>query len=315
VIGENPIQSGRCPTSAEVDEKLELLVQDIFLTKTAGLADIVFPASASWCESEGTVTSSERRVQRVRKALDPPGSARDDIAILGDLARRLGHDWGQPSAEAVWDELRGLSSWHRGMSYARLEALNVSGLPDEQHPGSPLLHDRLLKDPIEGPPAPFMPVEFVPPVDTLSAEFPIRLTTGRRLESFNTGVQTGGYRSPLHRGESLDLCREDAERLGVEEGEVVRIVSRRGSIEAPVRMDHSLKPGLAFMTLHFPDEVETNILTIDAWDPKSGTAEFKATAIRVEKLGGGSGAGRVRSRPSEARAARANGAGPWGPRK
>jgi predicted molibdopterin-dependent oxidoreductase YjgC len=288
VVGENPIQAeADAHRVKKLMRDLELLiVQDIFLTKTAEMADVVFPASASWCESEGTVTSSERRVQRVRKALDPPGQARDDIRILCDLAKRLGKDWGEPTAEAVWDELRGLSTWHRGMTYARLEALN--GLqwpcPDENHPGSPLLHDRLWKDPIEGAPAPFMPVEFVPPVDQLSAEFPIRLTTGRRLESFNTGVQTGGYNSPLHRGESLDLCHEDADSLGVREGEVVRIVSRRGAIEAPVHLDDSLKPGLAFMTLHFPDQVETNILTIDAWDPKSGTAEFKATAIRVEKI-------------------------------
>jgi formate dehydrogenase major subunit len=289
VIGENPVQSEADATRVrKLMEGLELLVvQDIFLTKTAEIADVVLPASASWCESEGTVTSSERRVQRVRKALNPPGAARDDVDILCDLARRFGRDWGHPSAEDVWNELRSLSSWHRGMSYARLEALN--GLqwpcPDETHPGSPLLHDRLWKDPIEGPRAPFMPVEFAPPTEALSAEFPIRLTTGRRLESFNTGVQTGGYHSPLHRGESLDLCREDAARLGVADGEVVRIVSRRGSIEAPVRLDAALRPGLAFMTLHFPDEVETNILTIDSWDPKSGTAEFKAAAIRVEKLG------------------------------
>ena len=288
ILGENPMQS---EADAQRTRKLLtgvdlMIVQDIFLTKTAEVADVVLPAAASWCESEGTVTSSERRVQRVRKALDPPGDARDDIDILCALAKRLGRDWGTPTAEAVWDELRRVSKWHRGMSYARLEALN--GLqwpcPDETHPGSPTLHTRLWNDPVEGMPAPFMPVKNAPPVDTLSPEFPIRLTTGRRLDSFNTGVQTGGYTSPLRRGESLDICREDAETLGVADGEVVRIVSRRGSVEAPVRFDQSLRPGLAFMTLHFPDQVETNILTIDAVDPKSGTAEFKASAIRVEKL-------------------------------
>ena len=295
VIGENPIQSeADAQRAGRLLNGLDhVIVQDIFLTKTAAMADVVFPAAASWCESEGTVTSSERRVQRVRKALDPPGGARDDIDILCDLARRLGTDWGHPTAQQIWDELRGLSAWHGGMSYARLEALN--GLqwpcPDEQHPGSPLLHDRLWREPVEGPPAPFVPVEFEPPVDTLDADFPIRLTTGRRLESFNTGVQTGGYTSPLRRGESLEICREDAERLGVREGELVRIVSRRGAIEAPVRFDEGLRPGLAFMTLHFPDEVFTNVITIDAVDPKSGTAEFKATAIRVEKIAAPVGAG------------------------
>jgi predicted molibdopterin-dependent oxidoreductase YjgC len=288
VLGENPMQSEADAKKARrLLEGLELLiVQDIFLTKTAEVADVVFPAGASWCESEGTVTSSERRVQRVRKALDPPGNARDDLDILSDLAARLGRGWGKPSAEELWDELRALSPWHRGMSYERLEKLN--GLqwpcPDESHPGSPLLHDRLWQDPVVGPRAPFTAVEFAPPVDTLTDDFPMRLTTGRRLDSFNTGVQTGGYTSPLRRCESLDLHPDDAVRLDVSEGEVVRVVSRRGAIETAVHLDEGLQPGLAFMTLHFPDEVETNILTIDAVDPKSGTAEFKAAAVRVEKL-------------------------------
>jgi formate dehydrogenase major subunit len=118
----------------------------------------------------------------------------------------------------------------------------------------------------------------------LTEEFPMRLTTGRRLDSFNTGVQSGGYSSPLRFGETIDLAPEDGERLGVGEGERVRIVSRRGAVLAPVRFDRGLRPGLAFMTLHFPDEVDTNVLTIDATDPKSGTAEFKASAIRIERL-------------------------------
>ena len=288
VLGENPAQSEADATrTARLLGGLDhLIVQDIFLTRTAELAHVVFPAAASWCESEGTVTSSERRVQRVRKALNPPGDARDDVEILCDLARRLGQDWGRPSAEALWNELRALSPWHGGMSYRRLE--DLGGLqwpcPDEDHPGSPFLHGRLWQDPIEGPRAPFTPVEHDPPVDELTAEFPIRLTTGRRLDAFNTGVQTGGYKSPLTAGETLDLSRDDARRLGVTSGEKVRVVSRRGAVVAPVRLDDGLRAGLAFMTFHFPDEVQTNVLTIDATDPKSGTAEFKASAIRVERL-------------------------------
>jgi anaerobic selenocysteine-containing dehydrogenase len=123
-----------------------------------------------------------------------------------------------------------------------------------------------------------------PPVDELNDEFPIRLTTGRRLDSYNTGVQTSGYTSPLRRGESIEISPEDAANLGVEEAECVLVSSRRGSVEAPVHVTAALRPGLAFMTLHFPDQVETNVLTIEATDPKSGTAEFKATAIRIEKL-------------------------------
>ncbi len=288
VIGENPAQSeADCARAVKLLDGLDhMVVQDIFLTKTAELADVVLPAAAAWCESEGTVTSSERRVQRVRKALDPPGDARDDIAILSALAGRFGCDWGTPTAEQVWNEIRGLSSWHAGMSYRRLEELD--GIhwpcPDEQHPGSLFLHGRLWEDPVGGRPAPFTPVSFEPPVDELSPEFPLRLTTGRRLDSFNTGVQTEGYASPLRQGETIDLAPGDAARLGVRNGERVRVVSRRGAVVAPARIDTGLTTGLAFMTLHFPDQVTTNLLTIDAVDPKSGTAEFKASAVRVERL-------------------------------
>ncbi len=287
-IGENPLQS-------EADQKrtrqlLEgldfLVVQDIFLTKTAELADVVLPAAASWAESEGTVTNSERRVQRVRKAMDPPGQARDDVAIIFDLANAMGAGWGTASAEAVWDEVRALSPVHAGMSYARLEAEGGLQWPcyDETHPGELFLHSRLWEDPVPGNRAPFVPVDHDPPVDRLDDDFPIRLTTGRRLDSYNTGVQTGGYTSPLRRGESLDMSPEDVAAYGLAEGERVRVVSRRGQLEVPVRTDPSLRPGLTFMTLHFQDDVATNVLTIDATDPKSGTAEFKATAIRIERL-------------------------------
>ena len=290
-IGENPAES---EADAGHARKLlgaleHLVVQDIFLTATARMADVVLPAAADWCEYEGTVTSSERRVQRVRKAIDPPGQARPDSHILCDLAGRLGHDWGRPTAEVVWDELRSVSlRWHRGMTYARLS--EHGGLqwpcPDEDHPGSPFLHGRLWEDDpaLRGDLAPFTPVEHVPPVDTLTDEFPIRLTTVRRLDAYNTGVQTGGYSSPLRRPEALSLNPADAARLGIADGERVRITSRRGSIEAPIAYDEAVRPGLASITPHFTEEVDVNVLTINAWDPKSGTAEFKATAIRVDKL-------------------------------
>jgi predicted molibdopterin-dependent oxidoreductase YjgC len=288
VIGENPVQSEADQKRARrLMEGLDfLVVQDLFLTATAEIADVVLPAGAAWAESEGTVTNSERRVQRVRKALDPPGEARPDLEIIHDLARAMGHDWGEGDAELVWDEVRSLSPVHAGMSYERLEAMGGIQWPcyDESHPGELFLHSRLWEDPVPGNRAPFVPVEHDPPVDKLSDEFPIRLTTGRRLDSFNTGVQTAGYTSPLRRGESIELSPEDAERLGMAEGERVCVISRRGQVEAPVHVDPGLRPGLAFMTLHFQDDVATNLLTIDATDPKSGTAEFKATAIRIEKL-------------------------------
>jgi predicted molibdopterin-dependent oxidoreductase YjgC len=288
VIGENPLQSeaDRHLTERRLGSLDFIVVQDIVMTATAEIADVVMPAGASWAESEGTVTNSERRVQRVRKAVDPPGEAREDLWIIYELARRMGHDWGEASAERTWDEVRAISPVHRGMTYARLEALGGIQWPcwDEEHPGELFLHSRLWEDPVPGLRAPFQPVDHDPPVDRLTDDFPIRLTTGRRLDSYNTGVQSGSYTSPLRRGESLDISPEDAASMGLADGERVRVVSRRGAVETPIRIDPSLRPGLTFMTLHFQDDVATNILTIDATDPKSGTAEFKATAIRIEKL-------------------------------
>jgi formate dehydrogenase major subunit len=295
VIGENPAQSEADVTHARhLLEGLDtLVVQDIVLTKTAQMADVVLPASASWCESEGTVTNSERRVQRVRKALDPPGSARDDIEVLLSLATRLGHDWRygddvRARAEAIWEEVRTLSPLHAGMSYARIEALGGIQWPcyrdDALEPT--FLHGRLWSDDPDarGRLAPFNVVTHELPVDELTDEYPLRLTTGRRLDSFNTGVQSSSYASPLRRGETLDLSPEDAARLEIVDGQPVRVVSRRGQLVAPARIDHGLRPGLTFMTFHFSDEVDTNVLTIDAVCPRSGTAEFKATAVRVETL-------------------------------
>ena len=291
VIGENPAQSeADAHRAQELLGGLEcLIVQDIVLTKTGEMADVVLPASATWCESDGTVTNSERRVQRVRKALNPPGQARGDIEIMFELARRLGHRWENLTAEQIWNDVRTLSPMHAGMSYARLERSGGLHWPcyDEDHPGEQFLHSRLWEEPVRGPLAPFSVVEQEPPVDVLDEDFPIRLTTGRRLDSFNTGVQTATFRSPLRRSETIDLSPEDGLRYGVSEGECVVVTSRRGSVNAPVRFDTSLRPGLAFMTLHFMDEVMTNLLTIDATDPKSGTAEFKACAIRIDKLSAG----------------------------
>ncbi len=288
VVGENPAQGEADQARAErlLTGLDHLVVQDIFLTRTAQLAEVVLPAAATLGEAAGTVTSSERRVQRVRKAYDAPGDARDDIEIVYDLARRLGHDLGSTEPEDVWNEVRSLSPWHAGMSYARLEELGGIQWPcvDEEDPGALFLHGRLWDD-VVAERAPFQVVEHDPPVDALDDDFPLRLTTGRRLESYNTGVQTGGYTSPLHvGGADILLAPEDGARYGVRDGARVRIVSRRGAVETSARYDPTLRAGLAFMNLHFPDEVATNMLTIDATDPKSGTAEFKATAIRLEPV-------------------------------
>jgi formate dehydrogenase major subunit len=289
-IGENPAES-----EADVAHARGLLagldtlvVQDIVMTRTAELASVVLPASAAWAESEGTVTSSERRVQRVRTALPPPGQARADIDIIGDLARRLaGTPWGRPTAEELWDELRSLSPMHAGMTWARLEA--EGGLqwpcPTVDHPGTEFLHAWLWEDDLGGrDPAPFSVVEHQGPVEALSEQFPLRLTTGRALDSFNTGVQSDGYAPPIRYGDALDVSPADAARLGIADGDRVRVSSARGSVAMRVRLQPDLPEGLTFTTFHFPDLVDTNVLTTDAWDPKSGTSEFKATAIRVEPI-------------------------------
>jgi len=288
VIGENPADSEADVNHARamLGRLDHLVVQDVLMTRTAQMADVVLPAALGWAETDGTVTSSERRVQRTRAAVRPPGQARKEIDIIADLADRMGADWGRPSAEELWDELRSLSPMHGGMSWERLES--EGGIqwpcPDEDHPGTPFLHGRLWERPVGGRRAPFSCVDDRPPVDGLTEEFPLRLTTGRALDSFNTGVQTGQYNSPIRSGEAIDLSAADADSLGITHGERVMVSSRRGSIEMTVAVDPDLPVGLAFTTFHFPEQADVNQLTCDVWDPKSGTSEFKAAAIRVQKL-------------------------------
>ena len=200
----------------------------------------------------------------------------------------MGHDWKYNSSEEIWDELRSLSPMHAGMSYKRLAELGGIQWPcfSEDKLEPTFLHGRLWdKDTAKrGRLAPFSVVIDDPPVEATTPEFPLRLTTGRRLDSYNTGVQTRGFDSPLRFGETIDVSPEDALRLAIKEQEIVRVSSLRGSLEVPVRIDQSLRPGLVFMSMHFPDQVNTNLITIDATDPKSGTAEFKAAAVRIERL-------------------------------
>ncbi len=288
-MGENPAESEADAAHArKVLTDLDILVvQDIVLTATAKLADVVFPSAADWCEAEGTVTNSERRVQRCRKALDPPGQAKPDLQIIAALARRMGHDWPELTGEDAWDELRSLSKMHAGMSYARLE--EHGGLqwpcPDENHPGTLILHERLWTDPLEGEPVPFSPVEWKPPLDVVDGEFPLRLTTVRLLDAYNTGVQTDVLSTaPMRDAETLRMSPEDAARLGLADGTHVRVSSRRGTIEVPISYDSALRPGLTWMTPHASEEGDVNVLTAVDWDPKSGTSEFKAVAIRVDAL-------------------------------
>jgi len=175
---------------------------------------------------------------------------------------------------------------HKGMSWKRLE--EEGGIqwpcPDESHPGSPFLHGRLWERPISGPRAPFSCVDHQPPVDELTDDFPIRLTTGRVLDSYNTGVQSGKFDSPIRSGDALEISSEDALRLNIADGETAKVSSRRGSILMRIKIDTELQVGLAFTTFHFPELADVNQLTSDAWDSKSGTSEFKAAAIKIEKI-------------------------------
>ena len=289
VIGENPADSeADIHHARKMLEGLDLLVvQDIFMTRTAEMADVVLPASIAWAESNGTVTSSERRVQRVRAAVTPPGEARDDIQIIFDIAARMGHDWGMPDSEQLWDELRSLSPMHAGMSWDRLES--EGGLqwpcPDMDHPGSPFLHSWLWADDLDGrEPAPFSALVHQGPKEELSERFPLRLTTGRALDSYNTGVQSGGYNSPIRYGDALDMNPTDATSMGIEDGETVQVSSARGTVNMAVRFQPDIPEGLTFTTFHFPELVDVNVMTSDAWDKRSGTAEFKAASQRVDKL-------------------------------
>ncbi len=246
VIGENPLQSeaDRHRTERLLRGLDFMVVQDIFLTATAEIADVVLPAAAAWSETEGTVTNCERRVQRVRKAMDPPGEARDDLGIIYELARRLGPDWGEAVrredlgrgprdvARPPRDDLRAA----RGRGRAPVAVLRRAA------PGRAVPALAAVGGPGAGHRAPFVAVDHDPPVDKLDDDFPIRLTTGRRLESYNTGVQSGGYNSPLRSGETLDLSPEDVERgarrgragpgrvaAGLGRGAVASIRARRGS--------------------------------------------------------------------------------------
>ncbi|HAT36892.1 MAG TPA: formate dehydrogenase, partial [Gemmatimonadetes bacterium] len=293
IIGENPADS-----EADVQHTRDLLrgldllvVQDIFMTRTAELADVILPASVGWAESDGTVTSSERRVQRVRPALTPPEGARHDHEIIGQLAKRFGVSWPSSTPEELWDELRSLSPMHKGMTYARLE--QGEGLqwpcPDLDHPGTQYLHAWLWEEDLGGrSPAPFSLTNHEGPKEQLTPDFPLRLTTGRVLDSYNTGVQTRGYSSPIRSGVDLEISYQDAQRLGLTQGERVRVSSPRGSVEMTISIEKDQAEGLAFTTFHFPELVDLNILTNDQWDPLSGTAEFKAAAIRIDKLAGNS---------------------------
>jgi len=273
------------PDLTHVEEALReldlLIVQDIFLTETAQLADVVLPA-AGFAEKDGTFTNTERRVQRVRQALEPPGAARVDWQITCDLARRLGYDMSYPGVAAIQDEIAALVPQFGGITYDRLEEGGLQWpCPNRDHPGTPILHTVRFPRGL----GKFHPVEFISPRELPDEEYPFVLSTGRILQHFHTGTMT-------RRSQVLDLLvpvgvieihPEDAERLGLGEGQLVRVSSRRGQIEIGARLTERVMPGSVFLAFHYR-EAPVNALTIAALDPVAKIPELKVCAVQVTKV-------------------------------
>ena len=286
IMGENTVVSD--PNTNHAQKALEatdfIVVQDIFMTDTAKLADVVLPA-ASFAESDGTFANSERRVQRVRPAIKPVGESRTDVDILLDVMKRFDVPQNLESSAEVWDEMRSLTPILAGISYERLD--NEGGIqwpcPTEDHPGTQYLH----KDEMDsGIPGYFAPVDHIPPAEQTDSEYPLTLTTGRRRSTYHTGTQTGrasGF-GLLVPSEMAEINPDDADQLELSDGETVNVTSRRGSVEVPIKITDRSPYGTIFMSFAFPELTQTNRLTSDAYDFITETPEFKACAVRIDKL-------------------------------
>ncbi|SHF78069.1 formate dehydrogenase major subunit [Desulfacinum infernum DSM 9756] len=306
IVGENPALSDA--NVSHVREALEaldfLVVQDIFFTETAAYADVVLPA-ASFAEKDGTFTNTERRVQRVRKAIDPPGRARADWEIFCRLAKAYSRELNKRSAVAavanglaarckdrgywdyadpseIFDELAAVTPIYAGLSYKRVERGGIQWpCPSRHHPGTPYLH----KDRFARGRGKFHALAFQGPAELPDEEYPFYLSTGRIRFHYHTGTMTRRCRGldRLAPAERIQIHPQDAERLGIRTGDRVRVVSRRGEVEAEVLVSENPAPGMVFATFHFA-EVPVNVLTNDALDPVSKIPELKVCAVRVEKV-------------------------------
>lgn len=283
IMGENPMVSE--PNLNHVRDALAntefLCVQDIFLTQTAELADVVLPA-CSFAEKDGTYTNTERRVQRVRKAIDPPGEARDDWAIICELARRMGHDFAVESPSRILDEIAAVTPIYGGVSFDGIERRGLQWpCPDAGHPGTVFLHENQFK---RGK-GKFHPTPFREANELPGGEYPYILTTGRYLYHWHTRTMTG-LTPGLERlcpPVPVEIHPDDASREGISEGDVVQLASRRGTVRATARLTDRSPKGTVFMAFHFA-EGAANILTNDAVDPIAGIPEYKICAISVEKV-------------------------------
>jgi formate dehydrogenase alpha subunit len=284
LIGENPALSD--PDLQHVREALArldfLVVQDIFLSETAKLAHVVLPA-ASFAEKDGTFTNTERRVQRVRKVIDPIGDSRPDWWIVCQIAKKLeakGFNYSHPSD--IMEEIRNLTPSYGGITYQRLEndALQWP-CPLDDHPGTPILHT----DTFARGKGRFMPLEYIPPGESPDEDYPLILTTGRSLYHFHTGTMTrkvAGLNIIEPEG-VLEICPQDASQLGIAQGDEVKVSSRRGQVITKAKITDKLPLGLVFMAFHFAESA-ANILTNPKLDPISKIPELKVAAVKVERL-------------------------------
>lgn len=286
LVGIDPAYS--VSDATQVQEALRraefVVVQDIFLSGTAEFAHVVLPA-ASFAEKDGTFTNLERRLQRVRKVIEPPGEAKPDWWITCEIARRMGgkgFDYSDPSE--ILDEIGRLSSWFAGISFERLEAGGIQWpCPGADHPGTPILHTERFSTPNGR--GQFAALTYRPPVESPDAEYPITLTTGRSLYHYHLAMtsKVPGLMA-LHPEERVWLHPQDAHRYGIADGEKVRVVSRQGAVTVRAKVTKEMQPGTAYMTFHFY-EAPTNVLTHQkALDPAAKTPEYKVTAVRIERL-------------------------------
>jgi len=280
-MGENPMVSDPDLTHVEASLKhLDLLiVQDIFLTETGKLADVVLP-SACFAEKDGTFTNTERRVQRVRKAVPAPGQAKADWEIIAGISTRMGYPMNYASAGEIMAEINAVAPSYAGITYQRLEKEGIQWpCPNTDHPGTRFLH----KDRFSRGRGLFHAIEYIPPAELPSDEYPIILSTGRVLYHYHTGTMTRLSKGSMERcPESLvEINPLDAEKLGIGDGQMVRVTSRRGTLQAKAKITTRSDRGTIFMNFHF-HEAAVNLLTNPALDPIGKIPEYKVCAVRVE---------------------------------
>ena len=280
VMGENPMLSEpNIEHFKQALEKLEfLVVQDIFLSETAWLADIVLPCAA-FAEKDGTFTNTERRIQRVRQAVLPPGQARIDWEIISTLAEKMGKPFGYQNASQIMEEIASLTPIYGGVHFDRLDHDGLQWpCPDVSHPGTSFLY----QDGFARGKGKFHAIEYIAPAESTSKGFPLVLTTGRLLEHWHTGTMSrrANVLSELYPSGVVEMNPGDATRLGFNEGDLAAVSSKRGQVEAPVHITEKSPPGVIFMPFHWR-EAAANILTNDALDPLAKIPEYKVSAVNA----------------------------------